>query len=312
VQQHSKGLPQNIEPDQKPHLIYEGIEYEEFWTGSSRSRLDDLEHAVVRRLHPLPGRRIIDLGCGYGRLADCYADRFEQVILFDASISLLRQAALQWQSRARMNGKAWFVAGDINHLPFRKASFDAVLMVRVFHHLPDSQACLSEIQRILCDTGRFTFSYSNKRNLARIMAYLLRRDPINPFSLQPYNIEPTRIRHHPSFVENLLADLGFKHIVYQGVGVFDKIPERIGGRKIWDFAGERLAPFFGKTRLAPWIFCQGTLRKHDALIEGNHLEDLLQCPSCGNRMVCQQEEYVCVGCRERFSIVDGILDLRPR
>ncbi len=67
-------LKSDLERDQ--YRFYEGVEYKHFWDGLKRSKLDELEHAIVRELLPVSGRRIIDVGCGYGRLADCYLNRF--------------------------------------------------------------------------------------------------------------------------------------------------------------------------------------------------------------------------------------------
>jgi len=303
----SMGIPDKIDPNQKPYLLYEGIEYKDFWRESdNRSRLDELEREIIREFLPASGKRIVDLGCGFGRLTDCYLDRFKQAILFDASISLLQQA------QEMTKGKGWFIAGDINHLPFRAASFDNVLMVRVFHHIPDSQRCLSEVSRILSHRGEFIFSYSNKRNLARIAAYLLGRDPNNPFSLDTFGLDTTLIRHHPHYVDGLLSKSGFEKLQHRGVGVVDKFSNKRGPFKFWLNLGKALAPVFGKTRLAPWVFCKGTLPGNEKLFETDELIDLLQCPSCGGKLVIEGKTLFCSGCNEEFPIVDGIYDLRPK
>ena len=90
--------------------LYEGIEYKEFWQGKSRIKLDETERALISNLLPIRGRCIIDIGCGYGRLADCYMDRFEQSVLVDGSLTLLKQAV------ETTDGKAIYVAADSYHL----------------------------------------------------------------------------------------------------------------------------------------------------------------------------------------------------
>lgn len=299
------GIPTRIDPNQKPYALYEGVEYTDFWQESARTRLDTLEHAIVNELLPSTGTRIIDLGCGYGRLSDCYLDRYKQVFLFDASISLLQQA------REKVKDKAWFIAGDINHLPFRPASFDLALMVRVFHHIPDSSHCLKEIQRILSGGSHLIFSYSNKRNAARMAAYLLGRDKVNPFSCHTYGIGTTLIRHHPHFVHDLLLEQGYRELRYRGAGVFDKIPEKSGSDKIWNQLGKSLAPLFGLIKIAPWIFCKAATLEEKVLFNSEKLIDLLQCPKCGGRLFEEPKACICLRCSTRFPIVDGIFDMRP-
>lgn len=303
----SSGIPENIDPNQKPYLLYEGIEYKDFWRESdNRSRLDELEREIIQELLPSSGTRIVDLGCGYGRLSDCYQNRFNQTILVDSSVSLLRQA------QETTNGRGWFIAGDINHLPFKEGSFDYVLMVRVFHHLPDSKKCLLEIDRILSQDGSFTFSYSNKRNLARIVSYILGRDPKNPFTLETQGLDTTLIRHHPRFVDGLMIETGFQDLKYQGAGIVDKLTNKRGPFQIWLTLGKLTAPLFGKTKLAPWIFCKGKSSSTRNLIKTEKLIDLLQCPSCGSSLLDEVDAYLCSGCKERFPVIDGIVDLRPK
>ena len=224
------GLPLEIDPEGPPHSLYEGIEYKEFWNGSQKRKLDELEHAIVRNLLPISGRRIIDVGCGYGRLADCYMGRFQQVIMVDGSMSLLRQAF------EKTRGQAIYIASDVTHLPFRTASFDAVLMIRVFHHIEDSRACLSELHRLLCNDGRFVFSYCNKRNALRVMRWLIGANKENPFTTEPAGVGSTLISHHPKAVHRMLCESGFSSMQYYGAGVLDRLAGRIG------FAGRWITP----------------------------------------------------------------------
>jgi SAM-dependent methyltransferase len=302
----SSGIPKKIDPNQKPYLLYEGIEYKDFWRESEkRSRLDELERDIICKMLPSTGYRIVDLGCGYGRLSECYQNRFNQIILVDSSISLLRQA------QETTNGRGWFIAGDINNLPFREGSFDTLLMVRVFHHLSDSRSCLSEVARVLSKDGAFIFSYSNKRNLARIGAYLVGRDPKNPFTIETQGLDTTLIRHHPRFVDTLLEETGFDVLKYLGSGVVDKLTDKRGPFQIWLKLGQLTAPIFGKTKLAPWVFCKGRTAKTESIIKTDKLVDLLQCPSCGSSLVDEGNVYYCGGCSGKFPVVDGIVDLRP-
>nr|HID13463.1 hypothetical protein [Anaerolineae bacterium] len=59
---------------QATHLIcdYEGSAYRtEFW-GQGREYEDAVERIALQRLLPPSGRRIIEIGAGFGRLADLY------------------------------------------------------------------------------------------------------------------------------------------------------------------------------------------------------------------------------------------------
>jgi ubiquinone/menaquinone biosynthesis C-methylase UbiE len=299
-----RGLPVESDLEKDPYSLYEGVDYEQFWNGSQKRKLDELENAIVGNLLPLSGRRIIDVGCGYGRLAECYMERFQQVILVDGSISLLHQAF------EKTRGQAIYIASDVTHLPFRTASFDAVLMIRVFHHIEDSRACLSELHRLLCNDGRFVFSYCNKQNARRVMRWLLGAHKENPFTTEPSGVGSTFISHHPKAVHDMLRESGFTSMQYYGVGVLDRLAGRIGFAGRWMAVAEYLAPFFAKNKIAPWILCQAVSRGNTSLVDVRGIVDLLQCPSCGGSVSDEKHEYMCLVCKRRYPVEDGIIDLR--
>ena len=298
------GVPSKIN-EERPHSLYEGIEYKEFWQGWQRRKLDELEHAIVHDLLPVSGGRIIDVGCGYGRLADCYLDRFQQVVMFDGSMSLLHQAFEQTR------GQATCIAGDILHLPFRPAAFDTVLMIRVFHHIPDSQACLSELYRILCNDGRFIFGYRNKRHALRAIQWLVGRTTENPFTPEPAGIGTILISHHPRVVHHMLLETGFRDIHYYGAGVFDWFAAKLGRLGRYIPPGKRLAGLLGRSKIAPWILSRAIARGNASHLDAKEIVDLLQCPSCSGSLSGDNKQgYLCRVCERHYPVDDGIIDLR--
>lgn len=286
------------------HDIYESVDYSCYWDGISKQKLDELERSLVESLLPLRGQRLIDLGCGYGRLFDCYADRFSEIVLFDGSESLLRSA------QHNTNGKAIYVLGDINHLPFLPAAFDAALMVRVFHHINEPAECLGEIQRILCGDGKFVMNYSNKRNILRIVQYLLKRIPHNPFSHETLTLEANFFHHHPATVSGLLSASGFEKSILRGAGVLDKFVSVFGSLGRFIPRGILLAPLFGALSLAPWIFCGTRTHKIDPLYAASSVIELLACPRCISSLIQTETVFVCEKCGRKYPNRDGIIDLR--
>ena len=298
------GLPSKIDLEGRPHSLYEGIEYREFWDGLQRHKLDELERAIVRNLLPFSGHRIIDVGCGYGRLADCYLESFQQVIMVDGSMSLLHQAIEQTK------GQAIYIACDVANLPFRPASFDTVLLIRVFHHISDSRTFLKELHRILCNDGTFIFSYRNKRNALRTIQWFLKRNTENPFTIDPGGIGSPLIRHHPKAVHRMLLELGFAGMRYYGAGVFDWLAGKLGSLGKQIPTGRLLAGVLGRSKIAPWIICGSMASGNTSLIETDKISDLLQCPSCGGNVSGDEQEYICNKCKRRYPVEDGIIDLR--
>ncbi len=92
---------------------------------------------------------IADLGCGTANAAEWLAPRVGRVVAVDRSEAMLDAA------RKRL-GKAknvQFKAGDLERLPLAAASVDACVCVLVLHHLPEPEAALREMARVL-RTGR--------------------------------------------------------------------------------------------------------------------------------------------------------------
>jgi SAM-dependent methyltransferase len=300
------GIPLSIDPSKRPHELYEDIDYRVFWAGWQQCKLDQAEHAVVRDLLPVSGRRLIDIGCGFGRLADCYLDRFQQVVMFDGSLSLLQQA------RDNTGGRAIYVAGDLHHLPFRASTCDSVVMVRVFHHVADSQACLAELHRVLAGGGCLVVTFRNKLYFMRILKWLIHPTSNSPFSRKPADTETTLISHHPAYVKQALLQTGFTGLQYRGLGVLDRLANRLGPFGRYAPTGRRSARLFGRVLIAPWIFCRAVAGGHAPRVESSNLDDLFMCLGCGGNLESGTGEYTCHTCGRRYPITDGILDFRSK
>jgi ubiquinone/menaquinone biosynthesis C-methylase UbiE len=194
---------------------YEGQDYEGFWVGPGKQYLDFLERSIVA--HALPGgEAIVEIGAGFGRLGTCYVAKYRSVHMVEPATNLREIAARTYGDAASYH------EASVYRLPFADASFDAVLMVRVFHHLAEPETAMREIHRVLKRGGRFVFNYSNKRNVRRIASYCLGSAP-NPFTLAMENYEKSLIGHHPQHIEGLLKDIGFNIKEQYGVGLLDKL-----------------------------------------------------------------------------------------
>ena len=146
-----------------------------FWP--SRRYEDECDRLALRALLPPTGGRLIEVGAGFGRLADEYAGYME-VVLLDASEVLLEAARRQVEGDPRVS----FVLGDAYQLPFPDASFDAAVCIRVLHHFADPRPAISELARVLSPGGVLVVESSNKRNMKAVIAYLIRRQTWSPFA----------------------------------------------------------------------------------------------------------------------------------
>jgi 2-polyprenyl-6-hydroxyphenyl methylase/3-demethylubiquinone-9 3-methyltransferase len=106
--------------------------------GESDVRLD----ALRRVLGPLPGRRVLDLGCGKGRFGRRLRADGADVVGVDLSAGMLAEATGLDRVRA-----------SARRLPFADRSFDAVAAVEVFQHLARVDEVLGEVARVLRPGG---------------------------------------------------------------------------------------------------------------------------------------------------------------
>jgi len=105
-----------------------------------------LGQAVLDLLHPLPGERILDLGCGDGVLTQKLADMGADVVGVDSSLEMIA-AARQRGLDARVM--------DATRLTFDR-EFDAVFSNAVLHWVKDDpDAAISSAYRALRSPGRF-------------------------------------------------------------------------------------------------------------------------------------------------------------
>ncbi|MGH3103467.1 MAG: class I SAM-dependent methyltransferase [Gaiellaceae bacterium] len=107
--------------------------------------------AVLVREGALRGRRVLDVGCGTGKLAAALAERYGcRVSGVDVSPEMLAVA------RGRVPPGVELQLAAAEALPFEDASFERVVLTLVVHHLDRPRAC-PEFRRVLGEDGRLAF-----------------------------------------------------------------------------------------------------------------------------------------------------------
>jgi len=119
--------------------------------GESVSLIHDFAVAIGC-LAPIPGERVLDLAAGSCWVSEWLRRLNIDTVSVDIALDMLRLG------RDRMGARPGLVAGDLEHLPFRHASFDKAVCLNAVHHLPDMAKGLAEIHRVLKPGGRVAFS----------------------------------------------------------------------------------------------------------------------------------------------------------
>lgn len=104
-----------------------------------------LDRALLR--YPAP-RRVLDVGCGTGRLLHAVGARLPGRVLvgIDASAGMLAVAAA---TAAATDAGPGYLRGRAGRLPFRDRSFDLVLCTFSYRHWADQEAGTREVGRVL-------------------------------------------------------------------------------------------------------------------------------------------------------------------
>ena len=109
-------------------------------------------------------RRILDLGCGAGFLANYLATCGHAVTGLDATGENLVVA-----KRHDPTSTATYLVGDACSLPFADASFDVVCAMDLLEHVEDPAAVVAEASRVLAPGGLFFFHTFNRNWLANLI-----------------------------------------------------------------------------------------------------------------------------------------------
>ena len=115
-----------------------------------------LHRTIVGLAGIRPGQRILDVGCGPGRLALVAATAAGPGVEVRGIDPVPEMIELARGRVARARAPARFDVGVIEALPFPDEQFDVVLSALMLHHLPDDlkRRGLAEIYRVLKPAGR--------------------------------------------------------------------------------------------------------------------------------------------------------------
>ena len=162
-----------------------------------------------------PGDRALDLACGTGDLAIAIANQGGHATGLDITYRMLQLGAAR-------STAVRFIAGDMSSLPFQSRLFDLVTTGYGLRNVPDLDAAIDEIARVLKPGGRLLSLDFNRPESAIVRAaylsyltlvgstlgWLLHRDP------DTYRYIPASIRRYSGArgVADRMAARGFTNV----------------------------------------------------------------------------------------------------
>jgi len=147
----------------------------------SGGRIRALHRRLIERAAIVPGERVLDVGCGPGRLTLAVAQAAGptgETLGIDPSAEMIALATRKAAGAAR---SARFQIAAIEAIPAPDDHFDVVVTSLVLHHLPPElqQRGLGEVLRVLKPNGRFIaldFSATPGHGIGHVLCVLgLRR-----------------------------------------------------------------------------------------------------------------------------------------
>jgi SAM-dependent methyltransferase len=293
--------------DKRPICNYEGSAYRtEFW-GAGRDYEDAAERAALRRLLPPTGRRLIDVGGGYGRLAPLYRG-YDQVVIFDYALSQLRQAQELWGAHGRGRRPRYtYVAGDFYHLPFAAGVFDTVTMVRTLHHAADAPRVLQGTAEILAPGGTLVLEFANKRNLKAVARYLAGRQTWSPWDREPAEFVELNVDFHPAWVAERLREAGLQVRERRAVSTFRVgLLKRLVPTPVLVTLDRLVQPLGGLAPVSPSVFVRCEMVGDGT---GAEAGAFFRCTACGSTALEEtKHELLCGKCGARFTVRERIYD----
>lgn len=103
-----------------------------------------------------PGQKILDWGCGNGRLIHLLKERSIQYLGVDQSEEMIKLAEEEFKSECSQGWVSFKVVPGLPPWPIADKSFDGIFAIASFHHLPTKHqrfSVLKEMARVLKDGG---------------------------------------------------------------------------------------------------------------------------------------------------------------
>lgn len=160
---------------------------------------ENLESFIVRseifkaisKIVPSFSGKLLDSGCG--------SMPYKKIILSNSAVTeyigLDIESALNYE-----NTKADFL-WDGSIMPFEDASFDVVISTEVLEHVPDPDAYLMEVKRVLKPGGMFFFTV--------------------PFLMSLHEVPHDYYRYTPFALEKIFERVGFNEISIKPIGGYN-------------------------------------------------------------------------------------------
>lgn len=198
--------------------------------------------------HLPSGAVVLDVGCGAGRPAYEAMKRGYCMLGMDYSFGMLQKA----NSVLNSNGyqRTPLCQGDIESLPYKDASVDAIICLGVIGYLQSDEKALRELARVLKPGGVLVLSVINKARMTR----LLDVPALFKSRLKKAVKGPSHKQFRTYIIPKLSRAMAAAGFQVRGYSTVPYEPITLFGREIFPLAfGNRVTWFFEKFPHIPFI-----------------------------------------------------------
>jgi len=144
-----------------------------------------LAHLSFTKIEP---KRILDIGCGTGYFTRLLRGKFKgaEIVAVDLSEAMVQTTRKAHGRRLPWHGHHHHIIGDAAELPFKAEQFDLVCSNLTMQWLPDPQAMLQEMRRVLAPGGLMLFSTFGRRTLGELRQSLASIEPERAGHVLPF------------------------------------------------------------------------------------------------------------------------------
>ncbi len=221
--------------------VWNPAQYEKFRGERAAPFLD-----LLSLLEPVPaGGRLLDLGCGTGELTRLAHERLgaRETIGVDSSAAMLARAA------PHAGGGLSFVSGDLGS--FAQGGFDVVLSNAAIHWVPDHEALVPRLLRLVAPGGQLALQApANDSHASHAISRQVARDPEFAGPLGGF-VRVSSVLEPEAYARILfregVARQRVRHEVYAHVlGSRDDVAEWLRGTTLTDYERRLDAPTFAR------------------------------------------------------------------
>ncbi len=142
---------------------YKGLSFKGFSGGAwydflaSLGAIDAFYRKVAHYMPLQSGMRVLDLGCGTGTFGMAIANKLGTNGMF-CGMDISQEQLAHAKEKVGDDERFVFHHGSIDDVPFADGTFDGVVSITTFHHVPSRvrRAAIAETGRVLRDGGHFT------------------------------------------------------------------------------------------------------------------------------------------------------------